>query len=161
MDICLGKPPLPSLLSHHCLHIYAGPVARCRSASLTFTYLLHSRYISKSDLASYTDDPAHISVVNNYVKSVVDDVMAVDWVADGFSGSVAVPPGSLLRLTVMKPKEEEAWKGEILGIVRGMKEKFDSIEQLTVGENFSPGRSKGFSNASIAVAKDLESNAKI
>ncbi|KAG6401486.1 hypothetical protein SASPL_138343 [Salvia splendens] len=154
--------PLPPLLRHHRLHISAGPVAPCRSASLTFTHLLHSRYRSKSDLASYTDDPAHVSVVNNYDKPVVDDVMAVNWVAEGFSGPVAVPPGSSLRLTVMKLKEEEeAGKGEILGIARGMKEKFDSIEQLTVGENFSPGRSKGFSIASIGVVKDLESNAKI
>ncbi|XP_047938116.1 stress-response A/B barrel domain-containing protein UP3-like [Salvia hispanica] len=76
--------------------------------------------------------------------------MAVDWVADGFSRPMAVPLGSSLRLTVMKMKEEEeAGKGEILGIVRGMKEKFDLIEQLTVGENFSI--------ASTAVVKDLES----
>ncbi|XP_042000330.1 stress-response A/B barrel domain-containing protein UP3-like [Salvia splendens] len=139
------------------LHISAGPVARCRSTALTFTHLLHSRYRSKSDLASYTDDPVHVSVVANYVLPVVDDVMAVDWVAYDFSGPVAIPPGSSLRLTVMKLKEEEVGKGEILGIVRGMKGKFDSIEQLTVGENFSPGRSKGFSIASIAVVKDLES----
>lgn len=137
------------------LHISAGPVARCRSASLTFTHMLHSRYRSKSDLASYTDDPAHVAVVANYVKPAVDDVMAIDWVADGFSGQVAPPPGAALRLTVLKLKEEagEKGKGEILGIVRGIKDRFDSIEQLTAGENFSPGRNKGFSIASIAVVK--------
>lgn len=137
------------------LHISAGPVASCRSASLTFTHLLHARYRSKSDLASYTDDSAHVHVVVNYVKPTVDDIMAVDWVADDFSGPAAPPPGSALRLTVLKLKEEAGEKGkeEILGIVRGIKDKFDSIEQLTAGENFSMERSKGFSIASIAVVK--------
>ncbi|KAL1547817.1 stress-response A/B barrel domain-containing protein UP3-like [Salvia divinorum] len=137
------------------LHISAGPVAHCRSAALAFTHMLHSRYRSKSDLASYTDDPVHVAVVANYVKPVVDDVMAVDWVAEDFTGPVAVPPGAALRLTAMKLKEESG-KGEVLGIVRGMKGKIDAIEQLTAGENFSPERSKGFSIASIAVVKGLE-----
>ncbi|XP_057766879.1 stress-response A/B barrel domain-containing protein UP3-like [Salvia miltiorrhiza] len=140
------------------LHISAGPVTRCRSASLTFTHLLHARYRSKSDLASYTVDPTHVNVVVNYVKPVVDDVIAVDWVAEDFSGPVVVPPGAALRLTVMKLKEEagESGKSEVLGIVRGIQEKFDSIKQLTAGENFSPERSNGFSIASVAVVKGAE-----
>ncbi|KAG6431660.1 hypothetical protein SASPL_109742 [Salvia splendens] len=125
------------------LHISAGPVSRCRSTSLTFTHMLHSRYRSKSDLASYTHDPVHVAVVAGYVKPVVDDVMAVDWVAEDFSGPV------------MKVKDKSG-KGEVLEIARGMKGKFDAIEQLTAGENFSPERSKGFSIASIAVVKELE-----
>ncbi|XP_047950498.1 stress-response A/B barrel domain-containing protein UP3-like [Salvia hispanica] len=137
------------------LHISAGPVSRCRSAALAFTHMLHSRYRSKSDLDSYTGDPVHVAVVAGYVKPVVDDVMAVDWVAEDFSGPVAVPPGAALRLTVMKVKDESV-KGEVLGIARGMEGKFDAIEQLTAGENFSPERSKGFSIASIAVVKELE-----
>ncbi|KAG6428567.1 hypothetical protein SASPL_112819 [Salvia splendens] len=137
------------------LHISAGPVSRCRSSTLTFTHMLHSRYRSKSDLASYTDDPVHVAVVAGYVKPVVDDVMAVDWVAEDFSGPVAVPPGAALRLTVMKVKDESG-KGEVLEMARGIKGKFDAIEQLTAGENFSPERSKGFSIASIAVVKELE-----
>ncbi|XP_042051740.1 stress-response A/B barrel domain-containing protein UP3-like [Salvia splendens] len=168
------------------LHISAGPVSRCRSTSLTFTHMLHSRYRSKSDLASYTHDPVHVAVVAGYVKPVVDDVMAVDWVAEDFSGpvavgfrlgliglghyqvdpittqsarfaspTVAVPPGAALRLKVMKVKDKSG-KGEVLEIARGMKGKFDAIEQLTAGENFSPERSKGFSIASIAVVKELE-----
>ncbi|KAH6779139.1 Stress responsive alpha-beta barrel domain protein [Perilla frutescens var. hirtella] len=143
------------------LHISAGPIAHCRSSSLTFTHMLHSRYRSKSDLATYTDDPVHVGVVVNDVKPVVDDVMAVDWVADDFSGPVAVPPGAALRLSLLKLKEEagESGKSEVLGVVRGIKDKFGLIEQLTVGENFSPARAKGFSIASIAVlkgAKELE-----
>ncbi|KAL1531332.1 hypothetical protein AAHA92_34019 [Salvia divinorum] len=121
--------------------------------------MLHSRYRSKSDLASNTDIPIHIGVVANYIKPVVDDTMTVDWVAGDISGPVVVPPGVALRLTVMKLKEEEAGKSDVLGIVRGIKEKFHSIEQQTVGENSSPGRSKGFSIGSIAVvngAKELE-----
>lgn len=87
--------------------------------------------------------------------------MAVDWVADDFSGSVQIHPGSAARFTVLKLKEGlgELEKNEVLGVVKGIKEKFPSLEQLTVGENFSPGRAKGYSIGSIAVfngIKDLE-----
>lgn len=87
--------------------------------------------------------------------------MAIDWVADDFSGAAVVPPGAAVRLTVLKLKEEagERGKSEVLAVVKGIKDKFGTIEQLTVGENFSPGRAKGFSIASIAVlkgAKELE-----
>ncbi|KAG8367176.1 hypothetical protein BUALT_Bualt16G0045400 [Buddleja alternifolia] len=143
------------------IHLSAGPVSCCRSKTLTFTHMLHSRYRSKSDLASYADHPSHVSVVSNYVKPVVDDVMAVDWVADDFSGAAALSPGSALRLTILKLKEGvgERGKSEVLGVLRGIKEKFPSIEQMTAGENFSPGRAKGFSMCSIAVfngMKELE-----
>ncbi|KAL8539361.1 hypothetical protein ACS0TY_001113 [Phlomoides rotata] len=140
------------------LHLSAGPVYRCRSKSLNFTHMLHSRYTSKENLDSYTVNPTHVSVVANYVKPVVDDVMAVDWVADDFSGSPVVSPGSALRLTILKVKEEigENGKGEVLGVLKGVKDKFPSIEQLTVGENFSPARAKGFSICSIAAFKGLK-----
>ncbi|XP_073034384.1 stress-response A/B barrel domain-containing protein UP3 [Primulina eburnea] len=140
------------------LHFSAGPISRTRSSSLSFTHLLHSRYRSKTDLSSYSDHPTHLSVVGNYVKPVVDDVMAVDWVAEDFSGPITAPPGSALRLTLLKLKEDagERGKNEVLKVLRGIKEKFPSIEQLTVGENFSPGRNKGFSICSIGVFKGMD-----
>ncbi|KAL2251051.1 stress-response A/B barrel domain-containing protein UP3 [Sesamum indicum] len=140
------------------LHLSAGPVSRCRSNSLTFTHMLHCRYRSKPDLISYSENPNHISVVADYVKPVVDDVMAVDWVANDFSCSPVIPPGSALRLTILKLKEGtgESGKNEVLGCLRGIKQKYPSIEQLTVGKNFSPGRAKGFSICSIAVFKGLK-----
>lgn len=84
--------------------------------------------------------------------------MAVDWVADDFSGSPVVSPGSALRLTILKLKEgmAESAKGEVLGVLKEVKDKFPSIEQLTVGENFSPARAKGFSICSIAGFKGLK-----
>ncbi|KAL0338898.1 UNVERIFIED_CONTAM: Stress-response A/B barrel domain-containing protein UP3 [Sesamum angustifolium] len=84
--------------------------------------------------------------------------MAVDWVANGFSFSPVIPPGSASRLTILKLKEGtgESGKNEVLGCLRGIKQKHPSIEQLTVGENFSPGRAKGFSICSIAVFKGLK-----
>ncbi|XP_051148268.1 stress-response A/B barrel domain-containing protein UP3 [Andrographis paniculata] len=142
------------------LYLSAGPVSRCRSSSLTFTHMLHARYRSKSDLTAYVDHPDHVSVKTTYPK-LPADVMAIDWVADNFPGPVTVPPGSALRLTVLKLKEGtgENEKGDVLGVLRGIKDKFPSIEQLTVGENFSPERCKGFSIGSIAVfngTKELE-----
>lgn len=115
--------------------------------------MLHSRYASISDLATYTDHPDHVSVVANYVKPVIDDVMAVDWVSDDFSGPPVISPGSVARFTVLKLKEGGIGKGEVLEVLRGVKGKFPEIEQLSVGENFSPGRAKGYSIASVAVFK--------
>ncbi|KAG8376208.1 hypothetical protein BUALT_Bualt09G0039200 [Buddleja alternifolia] len=139
------------------LHISAGPISRCRStsASLTFTHILHSRHRSKPHLTSYANHPTHVTVVSNYVRPIVDDVMAVDWVADNFSGSAAVPPGSAMRLTVLKLKEGAAEKRGKSEVMRGIKEKFPSIEQLSVGENFSPERAKGYSIGAIAVLKGV------
>ncbi|KAK6147641.1 hypothetical protein DH2020_018553 [Rehmannia glutinosa] len=117
------------------LYLSAGPVSRCRSNSLTFTHILHSRYRSKPDLNSYSENPNHVSVVANYVKPVVDDVMAVDWVAGDFSNPPVVSPGSAIRLTILKLKEGtgESCKSEVLGILKGVEEKSPPIKQLTVG----------------------------
>ncbi|CAI9766589.1 unnamed protein product [Fraxinus pennsylvanica] len=135
------------------LHLKAGPIARTRSSPLYFTHMLHSRYRNKTDLRSYADHPAHIRVVTSYGRAIVDDIMAVDWLSDDVTGSIIVPTGSAMRVTFLKLKEgvEESGKNEILGMVKRIKEQFPSIKQLTVGENFSPGRDKGFSIGSIAV----------
>ncbi|EPS64306.1 hypothetical protein M569_10475, partial [Genlisea aurea] len=144
------------------LHLSAGPVSRCRS-QLTFTHMLHSRYASKSDLNSYSVHPSHVDVVNNYVKPVVQDLMAVDWVADDLSGSPVISSGSVLRVSLLKLKEgvSEGEKDEVFGVVRGIRDKFASIEQLSVGENFSPGRAKGFSVCSIAVLNGVNELEKL
>lgn len=137
------------------LFLTAGPLARAISlSSLTFTHMLHSRYGSKPDLTSYSDHPAHVSAVVNYVTPVIDDKMAVDWISD-FTDSITVPPGSAIRVTLLKLKEGlgESVKNEVLGVLEGIRYEIPSIEQLTVGENFSPGRGKGFSIGSLAVFK--------
>ncbi|TMW85278.1 hypothetical protein EJD97_023392 [Solanum chilense] len=140
------------------VHLSSGPLIRDRSSSFSFTHILHSRYKSKSDLADYSAHPDHVSVVRQYVLPMVDDIMAVDWVPIEFSGPTGVPPGSAMRLTFLKLKENlgENEKSQVLSAVGGIKEKFSGIEQLTVGENFSPGRAKGFSIASIAVFKGVD-----
>ncbi|XP_071911192.1 stress-response A/B barrel domain-containing protein UP3-like [Coffea arabica] len=138
------------------LHLTAGPLLRSQSSSLTFTHMLHSRYASKSDLDAYSAHPDHVAVVTNYVKPIIDDNMAVDWVASG-AGAVKIPPGSAMRVTFLKLKEGsgEDERNEVLAVIGGIKEKFPGIEQLSFGENFSPGRAKGFSIASIAVFKGV------
>ncbi|CAN4112014.1 unnamed protein product [Withania somnifera] len=139
------------------LYLSSGPLIRDRSSSFSFTHILHSRYKSKSDLADYSAHPAHVSVVRQYVSPMVDDIMAVDWVTTDFSGPSGVPPGSAMRITFLKLKENlgENEKSQVLNAIGGIKEKFPGIEQLTVGENFSPARAKGFSIASIAVFKGV------
>uniref|UniRef100_A0A7N0UE46 Stress-response A/B barrel domain-containing protein n=1 Tax=Kalanchoe fedtschenkoi TaxID=63787 RepID=A0A7N0UE46_KALFE len=136
------------------LHLTAAPLHRTRSAPVPFTHLLHSRYGSKEDLAAYSAHPAHVAVVKEKVLPFCDDVMAVDWIADG---DLSAPgPGSAVRLTLLKLKEEcsdEKQKEEVLSIVRGC---FDKVLQSSVGENFSPARAKGFTVASLAVYRTVE-----
>ncbi|XP_024181453.1 stress-response A/B barrel domain-containing protein UP3 [Rosa chinensis] len=135
------------------LHLTAGPLLRTRSSPFAFTHLLHSRYKTKDDLAAYNVHPGHLSVVKESVLPICDDVMAVDWVADGLTGPVGPSPGSAIRVTFLKLKEElgESAKGEILEVIKGIKGKFGEVGQISVGENFSPARAKGFSIASVAV----------
>lgn len=137
------------------LHIAAGPLRSIRSSSLSFNYMLHSRYASEGDLDAYTVHPTHVSVTKDNAR-LVDDIMAVDWVADDLRGPVVLPPGSALRFTLLKLKEglgEEA-KSEILEAVMGLEDQIgEKTSQFTSGANISPGRAKGFSMAFLAVFK--------
>lgn len=140
------------------LHLTAGPILRNRSSSFQFTHMLHSRYRTKEDLDGYTAHPNHMSVVKECVLPICNDIMAVDWVADELNGPIVPRPGSAMRVTFLKLKEGlgERDKGDVLGTIGGMKELFGSIDQITVGENFSPARAKGFSIASLAIFKGLD-----
>ncbi|CAA3010638.1 Hypothetical predicted protein [Olea europaea subsp. europaea] len=139
------------------LFLTAGPLVRIRSlSSLTFTHMLHARYGSKPDLTSYSDHPVHVGVVANYVTPVVDDKMGVDWVYD-LTGSITLPPGSAIRVTLLKLKEGlgASVKKEVFGVLEGIRHEFPSIEQLTIGENFSVEKGRGFSICSLAVFKGM------
>ncbi|XP_021902064.1 stress-response A/B barrel domain-containing protein UP3 isoform X1 [Carica papaya] len=139
------------------LHLTASPILCNRSSAFSFTHILHSRYASKDDLSAYAAHPNHLAVVKESVLPICEDVMAVDWVADHVPIPVGISPGSPVRITFLKLKEnvtDEA-KEQIFGVVKGIKHNFPGISQITCGENFSPGRAKGFSIASIAAFKDL------
>lgn len=138
------------------LHLTAGPVLRTRSssASLHFTHILHSRYRSEQDLAAYSVHPSHVSVVKEQGQPLVDDIMAIDWVAEVQDLHMEPPrAGSAVRVSFFKLKENlgEDAKSEILGRIKGIKDCFPQINQFTFGENFSPGRAQGFSLAWLAV----------
>ncbi|CAI9100696.1 OLC1v1037852C1 [Oldenlandia corymbosa var. corymbosa] len=136
------------------LHFTAGPIRNFRpSSSLTFTHMIYSRYATKEDLDGFAVHPVHLGVIGQ-TKPLLDDVMAVDWWHS--SDSITIPSGSVLRVSFLKLKDnlEETEKNQLLGIIEGLKDKFPSIQELSVGENFSPARCKGFSIASVAVFKD-------
>lgn len=158
---------LSSLISlDHVLHLTVGPILRNRSTSLTFTHMLHSRYNSKEDLDAYSAHPSHLGVVRGNVLPIIDDLMAVDWVAEDLRGDIVTPQGSAMRLTLLKLKEN-ADSGKVLGVIREIPESFKQISQLSCGENFSPARAKGFSVASLAVfpgqgeLEDVDSNGEV
>ncbi|KAL5065812.1 hypothetical protein RYX36_027549 [Vicia faba] len=140
---------LSSLISlDEVLHLTVGPLLRNRSTALTFTHMLHSRYKSKEDLEAYTAHPSHLGVVRGSVLPIIDDLMAVDWVAD--DADLVPATGSAIRVTLLKLKEGVG-SSEVVEVIRGIPESFKQISQLTCGENFSPARAKGFSVASLAV----------
>ncbi|XP_027331795.1 stress-response A/B barrel domain-containing protein UP3-like [Abrus precatorius] len=142
---------LSSLVSlEQVVHLSVGPLLRNRSSSLTFTHMLHSRYKSKEDLEAYSAHPSHVSVVKGHVLPIIDDIMAVDWIAHDLRGDLVPPQGSAIRVSFLKLKEN-AVRDEVLGVVRGIPQSFKQISQLSCGDNFSPARAKGFSIASLAV----------
>ncbi|KAL2338774.1 hypothetical protein Fmac_013220 [Flemingia macrophylla] len=135
------------------LHLSVGPLLRNRSSSFTFTHMLHSRYNSKEDLQAYSAHPSHVSVVKAHVLPIVDDIMALDWLADGLS-TLVPSQGSAIRLSFLKLKEA-APKDPVLAVVGGIPDSFNQISEFSFGENFSPARAKGFSIASLAVFPGL------
>ncbi|GMI92672.1 UP3 [Hibiscus trionum] len=130
------------------LHLTAGPVIRTKSPISNFTHMLHSRYKSKEDLNAYGVHPDHQRVVKENVVPICDDIMAVDWVADNDPTPLSPPPGSAIKVTFLKLKENvpNEVQGEVLGEIKGI----SGVQQITCGENFS-ARAKGFSLASVAV----------
>ncbi|XP_057969705.1 stress-response A/B barrel domain-containing protein UP3-like [Malania oleifera] len=139
------------------LHLTAGPIHRNRSSPFAFTHALHSRYRTKEDLSAYSAHPNHLGVVKESVLPICDDIMAVDWIADDLDGPVVPAAGSAMRVTFLKLKEGlgDAEKGEVFGAIRGVKDSLESINQLSLGENFSPERAKGYSIASVAIFPGL------
>ncbi|KAK9948057.1 hypothetical protein M0R45_003646 [Rubus argutus] len=99
--------------------------------------------------------PTHVSVAEQFVYPNCDDIMAVDWVQEELTGPVGLSPGSAIRVSFLKLKENvgEAAKGEILEVLKGRR--FGEVGQISVGENFSPERAKGYSIASLAVFKGV------
>ncbi|KAF7837921.1 stress-response A/B barrel domain-containing protein UP3-like [Senna tora] len=152
-DVSAMVDRISSLVSlEQVLHLSTGPVLRIRSSSLSFTHLLHIRYKSKHDLDAYTTHPSHVAVVKENA-GLHDDAMALDWVVQDLQGDLVVPPGSAVRFSFLKLKENSAdeVRNEVLGVVAGIRDKFGEISQFTCGENFSPGRAKGFSIGWLAV----------
>lgn len=56
-----------------------------------------------------------------------------------------------MRVQFVKLKDGvgEREKGEVFEVIGGLKDKVGCIDDLSFGENFSPGRAKGFSIGSI------------
>jgi len=140
-------------------YIHAGPVLRLRSPAaeaLGPTHLLHSRYATKQDLATYAAHPAHVAAVQGHVLPNALDTTAIDWVNAAELPS-PVNPGSAVRLTLAKVKEgvevpqlveKVAAATKAAGEAKGAK--------VSLGENFSPARAKGYQFGMVAVFDSVE-----
>lgn len=137
------------------LYLTAGPVLRNRYSSPYFTYALHSRFRTKDNLEAFMDHPHRDSVVNKSVIPAIDDFLAFDWVAEVGDGDDAVvpPPGSAIRATFMKLKENlgDEVKPKILEVIEEAKGLFPQIKQLTFGENLTPEKAKGYWLTTLAI----------
>lgn len=89
-------------------------------------------------------------MVQEFIKPIIDDIMAVDWVSD-----LETHVGSAMRVMFFKLSDEEQ-KDEIFKLLAGLKDKFEVVDGVSFGENFSPKRAKGFGIGSLAVVKELE-----
>ncbi|KAL0925753.1 hypothetical protein M5K25_004123 [Dendrobium thyrsiflorum] len=117
-------------------HLAAGPIHRRRSPAADFTHFLHSRFLSKPDLAAYTVHPSHLAVVQQNVP-IIEDSFAVDWVAD-LEGEIVPSPGSAMRFLIAKPREGTP-ASEIVKAIDEVR-----ASKLSWGVNFSLGRAKGY-----------------
>ncbi|KAL5698279.1 hypothetical protein ACHQM5_029340 [Ranunculus cassubicifolius] len=154
-----GITSLSTLSSLDCvLHLTVVPIHKYHpSSTFNFTHVVHGRYNTKQDLEAYLAHPDHVSAVENTVSPVCDDVMIVDWVTEHDTPLVQPSPGSAVRVCLLKLKEgvEESEKEKVLKIMAGVKDHVEGVEQITVGENFSP-MAKGFTLASVLVFPGIE-----
>ncbi|KAJ4831863.1 hypothetical protein Tsubulata_047072 [Turnera subulata] len=136
-----------------------GPLHRIHSSPSPFTHMIHSRFSSPETLQAHSSHPVHVDVVKDYVLPICDDVLAVDWVVEDLQGPLAPPPGSAMRVSLLKLKEgEAAAKDEVLGVVKesiGSQGNLDGVDQVTFGENISPLRAQGYSIASLVLFHGL------
>lgn len=142
-------------------HLAAANALRCRRfppGLPPFTHVLHCRFRTEADLAAYAVHPAHLAVVRELGLLVCDDLLAVDWVAGIDPGEVAVKGGSAARVTLARLREGagDVEKGEVVAALGGIARLRPEVEQVSCGENFSPGRAKGFTVGSIWVVRGLE-----
>ncbi|CAH8385895.1 unnamed protein product [Eruca vesicaria subsp. sativa] len=131
------------------LYISAAPIHSLKSTS-AFTHVLHSRYRSKEDLSAYVAHPDHLRVVEQTMP-IWEDIMSVDWIADQVPRVLKPPAGSVARVTLLKVKDDvtDEAKKEIVEVVK------ERSDEISVGENFSPARAKGFLIGSVVYFKDL------
>ncbi|KAI0507908.1 hypothetical protein KFK09_014036 [Dendrobium nobile] len=111
------------------------------STAADFTHFLHSRFLSKPDLAAYTVHPSHLAVVHQNAP-IIEDIFAVDWAAD-LDGEIVPSPGSAMRFLIAKPQEGK----QAAEIVKAIDEV--RVSKLSWGVNFSHGRAKGYEVVSL------------
>lgn len=85
----------------------------------------------------------------NANKLVMDDIMAVDWISNG--AIVFIDAGKVMRVSLLKLKDENE-KSRVLDVIRSSV----NDELISVGENFSLDRAKGYSIASVVVFSGVE-----
>ncbi|KAL5707979.1 hypothetical protein ACHQM5_018823 [Ranunculus cassubicifolius] len=92
--------------------------------------------------------PTHTKLVSELLEPITEDFMTVNWVAHHNEPLVKPPPGSAIRVTFLKMKEDQKLGGTAKEEVG--KHLSESADEATFGENYSTD-AKGFSFASLAV----------
>ncbi|KAG6557077.1 hypothetical protein Mapa_001003 [Marchantia paleacea] len=121
-----------------------------------YTHVLHSRHLTKDDLKAYATHSEHLAIVKNLLP-MVDDILALDWVADPVGLPVDGGHGAA-RIALIKLADAitESESSEVFDLLYGLRDKFPFIRQVSAGLNFSPGRCKGLNVGFLALFNNME-----
>ncbi|OVA11352.1 Stress responsive alpha-beta barrel [Macleaya cordata] len=115
------------------LYLTVGPIHKIQSSSssFNFTHFVHGRFKTKQDLNEYHIHSNHVSVLNEFVLPICDDIMVVDWISN-LEDPLVPKSGSAMKVKLLKLKEDlgENEKIEVLDAI-GKTMNDDSIEQIS------------------------------
>ncbi|KAJ7533481.1 hypothetical protein O6H91_13G051300 [Diphasiastrum complanatum] len=121
-----------------------------------FTHVLHGRFKDKASLHAYNISSAHVSVVQNRVYPIINDILILDWEA---SSSPPVDEDfGVIRTVLLKLKEgvtAEEIKA-VLGTFNSYLNIFPCAGQVSAGSNFSPAKAQGFNYGYLARFKRVK-----
>lgn len=121
-----------------------------------YTHVLHSRHVNKAALDAYAVHPSHQAVVQK-LAPYVEDRLAVDWegvpVGLPINGGHGAARIALIKLSEGLTDEETS---QVLELMKGLRDKFPFIRQISAGRNFSPARAKGFNLGFVAMFDNVD-----
>ncbi|GBG67100.1 hypothetical protein CBR_g78881 [Chara braunii] len=111
-----------------------------------FTHGLCVRCRDEESLKSYAAHPRHVSVVTQYIKPIIEDVMALDWQANLSTAAVDGLGAQVIRFGAIKLKDGVSAEdiARMVDTCQRCEGLLPRVRQFTIGQNFAPERAKGY-----------------